>query len=295
MKSTRSLLLPGILLGLAATVALAGKPQKPPKPPPSEADPAIAYVTYGPKGCDLHVMDADGGNATRIYRSEVGGLWYPSWSPDGTRIAFIEQFDLMVIEVTVVNGVPVGGTPTRLVSSPSVSYPAWAPDGDLIAYAPIEDGLLQVIPAEGGTPTALFTAPDAYRVRYPTWSPDASEIAFVVGSEAGPILTVLDVDSKLVTASLDLPGGDSVTDLDWSRAGDRVVFERGVHEIHTWNPGTGAVAWLCDGQAPSWSPDDTRLVYTDGQKDKQSVYEIALATGAVTQLARSGRWPDWRR
>ncbi|MCY3943959.1 MAG: hypothetical protein OXG18_09385, partial [Gemmatimonadetes bacterium] len=50
---------------------------------------------------DIFVMDADGENEERL--TEEGG-WYPVWSPDGEKIAFMSGrggggFDIYVIQI----------------------------------------------------------------------------------------------------------------------------------------------------------------------------------------------------
>ena len=41
---------------------------------------------------EIYVMDADGSNATRLTNNSTRE-YYPSWSPDGSKIAFVSDRD----------------------------------------------------------------------------------------------------------------------------------------------------------------------------------------------------------
>jgi len=60
-------------------------------PPPSEASPVIVYLDIN-RWRQLKVMDADGGNQTRVYKSTQSDtlqFWNSlTWSPDGSFVAF---------------------------------------------------------------------------------------------------------------------------------------------------------------------------------------------------------------
>ncbi|MEO7364804.1 MAG: S9 family peptidase [Sphingomicrobium sp.] len=140
-----------------------------------------------------------------------------SWSPDGSRIAFVSNrdkdpdrsynYDLWVVPASA-----TGQAPTRLTNFAGAdndpdyeSTPAWSPDGRSIAYVqggPIElfsygTRHLAVISASGGNPRIV--TPDLDRnVGHPAWSADGKSLRFLVeddraqwlgsvGASGGPV------------------------------------------------------------------------------------------------------------
>ena len=78
----------------------------------------------------VYVMDADGGNQTRL--TNASNNTRPVWSPDGTRIAF-DSFRTGNDEIYVMNA--DGSGQTNLTNHPnSDGSPRWSPDGSKIAF-----------------------------------------------------------------------------------------------------------------------------------------------------------------
>jgi len=109
-------------------------------------------------GGDLWIVSRDGGDAHRL-TSGVGIETSPSFSPDGTMIAFTGEYDgnrdVYVVAAS-------GGVPRRLTFHPAEErVVGWTPDGKNILFASwgssfrhFEDQLYTV-PVEGGFPTEL--------------------------------------------------------------------------------------------------------------------------------------------
>src|SRR6185436_6489451 len=106
----------------------------------------------------------------------------PAWSPDGTRLAFVEAGQLVTVA-------PDGTGRVQLTNDGrTYAAPNWSPDGRTIVYAaqsdPNLDPTIELLAAGGGTPTRLATARRSVLFAgpgfvQPTWSPDGSKIAFV--------------------------------------------------------------------------------------------------------------------
>ncbi|HEX5469165.1 MAG TPA: S9 family peptidase [Gaiellaceae bacterium] len=112
----------------------------------------------------------------------------PTWSPDGTRIAFVsareEDWDVQdVRDVYVVDA--AGGEPVRVTDgSGSCAASSWSPDGSLIAFHYFpghfdepRHGRVAVVQAGGGAPRILTEALDRNcapypQIREPVWDGD---------------------------------------------------------------------------------------------------------------------------
>jgi Tol biopolymer transport system component len=92
-------------------------------------DPACPADSCPPSG-EIYIVGADGTGLTRLTTSKADDE-HPTWSPDGSRIAFASGFELESQGhapwlVTIASG---GGSPTRIGRFSGVLDPAWSPAG----------------------------------------------------------------------------------------------------------------------------------------------------------------------
>ena len=128
---------------------------------------------YGNDDCRLAVMDI----ATRAERVvPLAGAAEPTWSPDGTQLAFRRWADES--DATEIWVVRLDGTGLRRVTTglETAREPAWSPDGQWIAFTR----------TDGETDSVFVIRPDGGELRRvaeaasePTWSPDSQRLAFV--------------------------------------------------------------------------------------------------------------------
>jgi Tol biopolymer transport system component len=207
----------------------------------------IAYVSISEEGSYIYLTDINGSNRIRLVEG-----WYPSISPDGTKIAFstppsrytaeshiyVMNFsDLKPIKITSVNRWNI--------------QPAWKPDGTKIAFAGNKDA-----PADHD-----LSIYDIY---------------------------VINVDGTNMTR-LTTEGG---FDPKWSHDGKKIAFTRkvrpGVFMIFVMNADGTNQTSLTEGVQPSWSPDDKKIFYVDyvkwGGKILGQIFSINVDSTNKTML-----------
>jgi hypothetical protein len=299
----------------------------------SPPDPAIAYIVGNVWNGDLSVMNADGTNRLTLIKADrLYQYSQPSWSPDGSQLAFLRLYQGQGW-IYVVNKDGSNLHQVVKLSDTAFADPQWSP-------APLADGQYkilfrdQVVP---GGPGDLFlvnldgtavtnltntTGDDEF---YPTWNPTATRFAaqVYVPAPAYPIpmadIVVYDVawvDGVFTaTPSINLTDAGPLKDarvfsLDWANTQDKIVVEA---RFDYNNPSDFWVFDLDDPAnpvrltqtsggsefSPSWSADDSKIVYRRnwGTKREQGIFVInADGSGATgNTYPVDGYMPDWRR
>ena len=92
----------------------------------------------------LVVADQDGSNARRIDIPDPTFFFVPTWSPDGTRLAFTDT-DYRVLIVDLASGRLTHVDTDRFAHPQRTMNPVWSPDSRWIAYARRLDNQLRAI------------------------------------------------------------------------------------------------------------------------------------------------------
>lgn len=145
------------------------------------------------------------------------GSW-PSWSPDGRRIAYHTVGSVHMGDVRLIDA--DGSNAVRLTAG---AYPSWSPDGRKIAF--VNETGISVMNVDGtGSPTTLLRNADYFDSLFkPAWSPDGSQIAFVVAGLELDRAYVMRADGSEVRA---LTSGFDGSDPSWLPDGSALLYWR---------------------------------------------------------------------
>ena len=211
----------------------------------------------------IYVMHADGSDARVLSNTPGATDWMPTFSPDGTKIAFGSNRLGNRQAIYLMN--PDGSGQTRITDNPFNSYrPSWSPDGKQIVFASADSGELFVINADGSAQMRLTAGQSGH----PSWSPSGKLIAFS-GQEP------TDSVSEISVVNVDGSGrrqlthdGQTNEKPSWSPDGTRIAFDSkrgGNFDIFVMNAdGTGERRLTTEAAVdewPAWSPDGRSIAF----------------------------------
>lgn len=212
----------------------------------------IVYGANGPFGNKLFLTDGRQLTTGEPYDFD------PTFSPDGTKIAFLRQFLFDGSYSYVLTTMNTDGTGLRFLMDSSTSFPgirsfrsvtspAWSRDGQQISFA-VRNGTQQqngiwTIAASGGAPTRTVAENYATSV---SASPLGGEFVYPCNFRLG----------ELGTSKLDLCIYDELTNrtkqlpIDWPGAGDSAAT------------------------SPRWMPDGERIVFSLGWATQENGHSV---------------------
>jgi Tol biopolymer transport system component/imidazolonepropionase-like amidohydrolase len=162
----------------------------------------------------LWTVPIAGGSAKRL-TDEYGDVRQPSWSPDGSTIAFQSYRDGQWRIWTIATD----GTGLKPVTNGPFDdrEPVWSPDGSAIAFSSDRTGNydLWILTLADGNVRQVTSHPD--NDFFPAWSPDGSRLAFVSTRPDAPGVYTIAVDGS--GERLEVQAAGSVGAPSWSPSG----------------------------------------------------------------------------
>jgi Tol biopolymer transport system component len=284
-------------------------------------DGRIVFASDADGDWDIWVMNADGSGAVNLTSDEEPeGGWQdtqPSWSQDGTRIAFASTREGGDTDIFVMNPDGRGISPVTANDDPDYG-PEWSPNGSRIVFtserasAGEDDSDIFVVGADG-TGIANLSAPieaQAGQLQWldkdPDWSPVSDRIAFasaraVAGSTEGAYWRIVtmnpDGSDQVVVSNPEDPGGDPFPDdspnfdefPEWSPDGAWIAFATHQQPEQQWDiqivraDGSDQQYVVNDASfedmGPTWAPDGTQILFASnrGGNGEMAIHSVDVS------------------
>ena len=233
-----------------------------------------ATPAFSPDGGLLAFRESDGASNMGIYVAVIGGDkslqltrdrgdCCPTWSPDGSQIAFLryseKSFSIYIVPA-------LGGTEHRVYEGPAGAAErlTWSGDARLVVFSECSAAnptrvRISALSLPDSSIRALTDPPPGYLDRNPTYSHDGSHIAFIRSTVAG-----VTNDIFVMPAS----GGEP----------KRVTFDN--------RPVMGP---------PAWTPDDREIVFSSDRGAATALWRISANGGTPSPVAGpvgAATWPS---
>jgi Tol biopolymer transport system component len=232
----------------------------------------------------------------------------PSWSPDGSSLAYLLTHDLWILDLSS------GQSRQVAHCGPCSGSVGWSPDGSTLAVADSAIPAINLFDVDTGQASTISTVGF---VTSPAWSPDGESLAFIsYPGETGHLYTMRRDGSELRSIA-----DDALTGVAWSPDGSTIAYlsEPSLSSGRC-SPGgkcpitvrvvdaasaiggrlarVGECFCLAFTPGVAWSPDGTQLalVVPGFDKERPSGLYIVSADGSRLRLVLAGGWgqPSWR-
>jgi Tol biopolymer transport system component len=236
-------------------------------------------------------INPDGTGRTELPR--IGE--FPTWSPDGTRLAFAPCFVFFDLDERLCI-TDADGSNVRRLPGIEPAWPTWAPSGDRLAVddracTPTHCSLHAVVTirVDGSDRRALD-----FDGGTPDWSPDGTKIAFYryypFDDHNAADLFVVNADGTGLTQ---LTGAEQSYEAvpSWSPDGEQIAYN-----------GPAARVWVMNSEGmnrrelthvpsgnPVWSPEGTQIAY-----ERADGIHVMNADGSEDRFLTVGNTPDWQ-
>jgi dipeptidyl aminopeptidase/acylaminoacyl peptidase len=305
MRGSGRLALAVFLIAIAvAAIVIVGSQRRLP-PPYGLAKPGLVVYNWADH---LFVVNADG-SARRQLTFGPNSDYRPTWSPDGTLIAYLSygkdrSNSLMVISVDGQRQVTIAD---RLAPLDSDAF-SWAPDSRHLTFAAAAAdqplSLSHIYVAQANRPGATALGGPRLAGFDPAWSPDGKQIVF---KNLDPVdaLWLINTDGSNAHRLTEVPGSEAAfRNAQWSPDGTHLLYlagDDGAHDVWTIDAdGTDErnISKSAEDESwPTWSPDGARIAFVRLPSPRHGSFVVVNVDGSEPHLLTGpfvdGRMPIW--
>jgi CSLREA domain-containing protein len=234
---------------------------------PSPAPGALVFVSTRDGNPEIYAVKTDGTNLIRL-TNDLAQDTEPTWSPDGTKIAFVSNRG-GTSQIWVMNA---NGTQPHFVNDTvGGQHPTWSPTNTQIVFSSMKTGRWDIYKADvdGSNLAVSLTLPNDTtndNKNFPSWTPN-HQIAFVTDRTAVHAIYTMDENGNITLGLVQDPNLDFL-DLAISSDGMHLAFIRsnqGQLQLYRMPVAGGAPIALNTGlpqsSHPSWSADGSQIAF----------------------------------
>ena len=281
LRMARLVIIALIVLALAAGVAIVGSRLLPAPAPviPQGGSAVFVFSSIDGSAGNIYLARADGSDVRQL-TSGPGIESFPTWSPDGTRIAYRVHEggadSIVVMDAGGRSAITVDTT-DALRADCTRGGPIWSPDGTSLIFPaanPLCDGRseLFIVPSDGSSPATRLLAPDL-EGQFADWSPDGKRIAFLGRDATGRVAYYVadagsgdvlrgELQARQILAAPGIEFANASGDSWWSPDGTELALASDTGDIVVVKPDGAEPRVVAEGAFnPAWSPDGRRVAF----------------------------------
>jgi dipeptidyl aminopeptidase/acylaminoacyl peptidase len=232
---------------------------------------SIVYMWNGSGHWELYLLPIAGGTPRQLTSGPESKM-FPRFSPDGTRLAYLQDYDGDECFDVHVLDLASGQITNLLRETPDEGlneFLRWSPDGRWIYYASnrdkdfaifgvsVDDGTVKRMTHHAASDVFVEPSPDGKWLAVQSMVDGQNHALYLVPTDGGPEIKV-GADHGLLDAETP----------DWSPDSQRIAFvsaDKGMYDVAIYDLTSCTIEWLTHSADeyyfPLWSPQADRLLY----------------------------------